>query len=401
MRASSWLVLTQLCLAAALLASSALYVHYLDPAASDFCGLDSGCEAVRRSPLAYLLGSTHFSLPMLAMLAYGGVFALSVRSWYVRAPIPDQAGLSGLRHPALALFAASFSGAAIAAALIAYQAFGLGSFCWLCLIVDISAIGAAVASFLFCLARRRSPEPLSPPLRPGAWALLAALVVGGPIGWSAVKPPQELPAGVAALYQPGKINVVEFADFQCPYCRKLHARLAPLLEQYGDEVHFVRLHKPLDEIHPMARQAAVAAVCASRAGKQEEMADALFTIPLSPAAITKAARDIGLDPEAFTECTSSATAAAAVAHDERQLPDEIFRGLPTTFIGHRQIVGALSEAAFRDALEKARGGPPAALGAAPYVGLWLGLFALVLALGRAGKRGSVASAGTRDTVENV
>ena len=109
---------------------------------------------------------------------------------------------------------------------------------------------------------------------PALWAFAAAVTLA-PILWHAIKPPPAIPKPVAALYQPGKINVIEFADFECPYCRRLHAILDPLVDAAGDRVNFVRLQRPLSQ-HVYAEHAARAALCAEAQGKGEAMADRLF-----------------------------------------------------------------------------------------------------------------------------
>src|SRR4051794_26621938 len=134
-----WLLATQLCVCVALLGSSALYVHYLDPAGSDFCGLRSGCEAVRRSGLSYFFGSTYLSLPLFSLLAQLLLLALSLRRGRARAEALRQGGLRALwALPEVTLFAAAGLGGMLALGLIAYQALVLGQYCWLCLVVDFS-----------------------------------------------------------------------------------------------------------------------------------------------------------------------------------------------------------------------------------------------------------------------
>jgi protein-disulfide isomerase len=181
--------------------------------------------------------------------------------------------------------------------------------------------------------------------------------VAGPIVWDAVKPEPAVPPTITALYQPGKINVVEFADFECPYCRRLHGVLSPLLAEYGAEVHFVRAHRPLLQ-HQNAVHAARMVICATAQGKGDELANRLFEIQLSPDAINGAAEALRLDPIELERCLASEAPDAALERDRALLPDAQLRGLPTTYIGAKQFVGVPSEAALRDALERARGTPP-------------------------------------------
>jgi protein-disulfide isomerase/uncharacterized membrane protein len=380
MRPSGWLFLAQLSCCTALAASAVLYVHYLNPLDSGFCGPTSGCEAARRSGLAYF-GSSAISLPLFAMLAFAGLLGSSLRRAAPARPV--RAGLAALwREPSLTLFALSGVGAAIALALIGYQALVLEEYCWLCLIADVAALCCAVFSGFYAGAVRRTGEAARSPLHTAAWAAIAGLLVAGPFAWEAVKPLSPIPSAVAALYQPGKINIVEFADFECPFCRQLHARLGPLLSEYGDQIHFVRAHRPLWR-HPNAERAARAAICAQALGQGEAMADALFEADLSPEAIDRLAEGLRLEPAAFDRCLGSEETTTALARDAALLPDAQLRGLPTLYVGRKEFVGVPTETALRDAIEKARRPPPLALSGQVYV---VGLGAALALAGVLGRR---------------
>lgn len=384
MRPSGWLFLTQLSIGVALAASAALYVHYLSPLDSGFCGPSSGCEAARRSGLGYF-GSRYVSLPLLSLVAFAALLGLSVRRPPAEPPAASGQATSGLgalwREPSVALFAASGVGAVLGLGFIVYQALVLQQFCWLCLIVDVAAVACAVFAFLAARALRKTGERASSPLRPAAWFGVAALLVGGPLLWDAIKPLPPIPPAIAALHQPGKVNVVEFADFQCPYCRRLHKVLSPLLAEYGDAVFFVRAHRPLEQ-HPYAEHAARAAICAEQQGKGEAMADRLFEVTLSDKAISGVAESLRLEPLAFDRCVTSADTTAALARDAALLPDGELRGLPTTFVGNQQFVGVPTEAALRDAFERARSAPPLAPSGGLFAALLAGAVGLVGFFGR-------------------
>jgi predicted DsbA family dithiol-disulfide isomerase/uncharacterized membrane protein len=377
-----WLLGTQLCACLALLASAALYVHYLDPADSDFCGLRSGCEAARRSGFSYFLGSPYISLPLFSMLAQIALLALSLRRGSDRAAALARGGAGALwALPELTLFAAAGLGAVLAVGLIAYQGLVLGAFCWLCMVTDVSVIGAALCALGWAGAVR-GQEALPPsPLRPAAWFAIAALLTAAPMLWNGVRPETPVPASVRALYVPDKINVVEFADFECPFCRRLHGVLKPLLAQYGDRVAFQRIMKPLD-MHPHAELAAHAALCAAAQGKGEEMADRLFTIQLSEDSILGSAEALRLDPGRYDACMSSAETEAELQRQAALLPDDQFKGLPTTYIGNAVIVGVPSELGLRDALDRALRAPRASLSGPVYVALTVLGLAVVSWLGR-------------------
>jgi predicted DsbA family dithiol-disulfide isomerase/uncharacterized membrane protein len=368
-RAPVWLVLCRSAVLVALLASSALYVHYLNPADSGFCGLHSGCEEVRRSALSYFQ-SQFLSMPLLGLVAYATVFVVS------------------LFQPSSALFAALAGvGGILGIALLGAQGLYVRAFCWLCTIVDASAVVAAATALL----HRRSVaggDAGADPLRRGAWTALLALSLVVPLGWTALKPSQPVPAVILRLYVPGKINVVEFADFECPYCRKLHPLLKRVLADYADRVHFVRKQVPL-EMHDLARPAARAAICAEAQGKGEELADRLMEIELAPADIRRAAVGLGVDVDAFERCLSSKDPDHRIDADRKLLESAGMDGLPTTYIGGTRILGVASEAAYRDAFDRAgrneeSGGVPAPV----YGALVAALFAAVAWLGRS-QRGTL------------
>lgn len=351
MRPSGWLFLSQLSICVALGASASLYVHYLDPADSDFCGLRSGCEAIRQSRLSYFLGSKYVSLPLFGLVAFSVLFGLSARVGRGGA-LARGSGSELWRRPELQLFAASGLGAVIGLGLIAYQALALEAFCWLCLIVDAAAIAAGAASFGLARSSLGNNEPAKSVLTlPALWAFAAAVAVA-PMAWHAIKPPPKVPPAIQALYQPGKINVIEFADFECPFCRRLHAILDPLVDEAGDRVHLVRLQRPLSQ-HIYAEHAARAALCAEAQGRGEAMADRLFSEKLDHDKIGSIAEQLRLDPGAFDACMGSEQTTRELERHVALLPDEEFVGLPTLYVGTQRFIGVPSEAALRDAFARA------------------------------------------------
>jgi len=348
-----WLLGTQLCVCVALLASAALYVHYLNPADSDFCGLRSGCEAVRKSGLSYFFGSAYISLPLFSILALLALLALSLRRGSARSEALASGGLRALwALPELSLFAVAGCGAVLALGLIAYQGLVLDAFCWLCLITDGSVLLAAACALGWARSVRGQASLPASPLRGSAWLAIALVLVVAPPLWTQVRPEAPVPPQIQALYVPGKINVVEFADFECPYCRRLHSVLQPLLEEYGNRVAFVRLQRPL-AAHPHAELAARSALCAAEQGQGEAMADRLFRMTLSPEAIRAAAEALRLDPARYDACMASPATTQTLERHAALLPDDQLLGLPTTFVGRTAILGVPTETALRDAFEGA------------------------------------------------
>lgn len=343
-----WLLVTRLFLLVALVASAVLYSYYLAPLDSQVCSAHSGCETLRRSELAYFFGSPFLSLPLFGMLAFAGVFALSL--WTESRPTSQ-------RHAPLCWALAL--GAATAVGLISYQALVAHAFCWLCLITDVSTLLAAVAAFLLHRANvLEANEAVAqrPVLQRWAWIGLATLATAAPLVWHGVRPLPPVHAKIRALYQPGKINIVEFADLECPHCRRLQPMLKKVITEYPYAVHFVRKHAPLPQ-HPHSERAAAAVICAeSLAQRGEEMVDLLVASELSNESIDAAARDLKLDASAFSSCVQAPETQARMFSDLALLREVGFEGLPTTYVGPQRFVGVRTEEAWRDAFERARRG---------------------------------------------
>jgi uncharacterized membrane protein/predicted DsbA family dithiol-disulfide isomerase len=356
-----WFVLLRIAALVALAGSSALTIDYLSPVPS-FCSASSGCGKVQQSEWAYLGG---LPLPAIGLAAFTALFTLSL--------LPDKR-----RRVAASV---AIAGAVLALTLLLVQAFVVGAFCALCVTVDVAAIVAGIAGLGAILTPASPPNP--EPLRDWAWAALAALAVTGPLLWPSARPAPDVPPALAAYYVRGKINVVEFVDFECPFCRLLHPELKKVVAEYGSRVNFVRLDLPL-EMHPNARGAARAHVCASERGKGDPMADELFqTDNLEASGLLAAAKKVGLDPKEFERCLAAPETEAKVQKSERILRDaELLQGLPTTFVGSEMLVGAQDAIALRDAFEKAAGGAERGIPAGLYIALLLVGAGVVVFFGR-------------------
>lgn len=103
------------------------------------------------------------------------------------------------------------------------------------------------------------------------------------------------------------VTLVEFSDFQCPYCQRINPVLDDVLASYGDQVRLVFMQFPLTSIHPQAFKAAEAALCANAQGEFWSMHDALFAQPkkLAPSDLEQRGNDLGLDMTAFSTCLDS------------------------------------------------------------------------------------------------
>jgi protein-disulfide isomerase len=139
------------------------------------------------------------------------------------------------------------------------------------------------------------------------------------------------------------VTIVEFADFECPYCARLAPILDRLIEQHPTQVRHVFRHYPLSTIHPMAHTAAVAAECAAVEGKFWEMHAVLFRDPrsLSREGLVEAATSVGMDRTVFAACLDSPTAKQAVERDLARARDLPIEGTPTIFINGRLYLGGI------------------------------------------------------------
>ncbi|MEO1374099.1 MAG: DsbA family protein [Cyanobacteria bacterium J06635_10] len=114
-----------------------------------------------------------------------------------------------------------------------------------------------------------------------------------------------------------KIILVEFSDFQCPYCGRASKTVSQFIERYGSRVVLVYKHFPLTRIHPQAKSAAKAAWAAARQGKFWEYHDALFSQQkqLGESLYVEIAEDLNLDIEQFNRDRNSVTAQIAIEQD--------------------------------------------------------------------------------------
>src|SRR5262249_44904402 len=200
------------------------------------------------------------------------------------------------------------------------------------------------------------------------WSALGILFVVAPLVWPNVKPQPPVPSSIQKLYLPGKINVVEFADFECPFCRMLHPTLKKLVKEYEGRVNFVRLNMPLKS-HEHAMDAAKGWVCGTAQNKKEPMADALFDAEdLSPIAIRRIAVSLGIDPTEFDRCVADPKTEAQIQAESKILKDAGFQGLPTTYVGGQALIGAQAEETFREAFADAERGDGSAGVPAPLFG---------------------------------
>ena len=139
------------------------------------------------------------------------------------------------------------------------------------------------------------------------------------------------------------VTIVEFTDFQCPFCRRASEPVAQLLEQSGTSVHYVFRNFPLD-FHDRAELAAEAAMAARAQGKFWEMHDLLFAHQkdLGRQTFIDLAEQLHLDVARFTSDLDSGKYKAEIAADRALGVEADVNGTPAFFINGRRIDGALS-----------------------------------------------------------
>jgi predicted DsbA family dithiol-disulfide isomerase len=143
------------------------------------------------------------------------------------------------------------------------------------------------------------------------------------------------------------VTVVEFSDFQCPYCARARPAVNQVREVYGDEVRIVFRHFPLG-FHTQAPKAGEAAVCAGEQGRFWEMHDRMFAQPgrLAVPDLKEHAASLGLDTRAFDQCLDSGRHAGLVERDTAAGARYGVSGTPAFFINGRPLVGAQPFEAF-------------------------------------------------------
>jgi protein-disulfide isomerase len=149
------------------------------------------------------------------------------------------------------------------------------------------------------------------------------------------------------------VVIVEFSDFQCPYCKNVVATVKQVLEKYPGKVKWIFRDFPLAQLHPDAPKAHEAARCAGAQGKFWEYHDVLFEKAprLRPADLKQYADDLKLDAAAFGQCLDSGRFAPAVASDLAEGNDLGISGTPTFYVNGRTLVGAQPYSAFQQAIE--------------------------------------------------
>jgi protein-disulfide isomerase len=171
-----------------------------------------------------------------------------------------------------------------------------------------------------------------------------------------LEPPRvEVASGGHPALGPGNapVTIVEFGDFQCPFCRAAESSVKAVRHKYGDHVQLVYVDFPLS-FHNNAMHAANAARCAGEQGKFWQYHDALFAdqAKLAPADLKATAKKLGLETAKFDICLSQGRYDNAISRDVALGHKLNVTGTPTFFIDGRLLEGAQPEASFIEVIDE-------------------------------------------------
>ena len=338
------------------------------------CLTGSGCDLVRASAFAYPLG---IPTPLIGLVFY------LVAAWAVLRTL-EAGRLVGLA-PGTALLWLTLAGAAASMVLTGLEAFVIHAFCTWCLVqagASIALLAAAVGLFgtdqpepiegHSRRARQRASQAFDGERRGltrtalfggsgGALAVVLLLAMGMTGGTPSSSPGGSTLAPAANPHLgTGPVEVVEFADFQCPAC----ATIAPILADLAssNSVTLVYRYFPLVSIHPNADASARATAAAARQGRFWEMSAAIYarqdawkdlSSTDADAFFRTIASDTGLDVEAWQTAYASSEIASVVDADRQAAEGMGLSGTPTLFIDGLLYRGQLSADAIRAAVSAA------------------------------------------------
>ncbi len=211
--------------------------------------------------------------------------------------------------------------------------------------------------------------------------VLASAIVAPLLGWAVISFVRRLPSNVRARQISGTaedlidlaedvdptrdhvrgpddapVTLVEYGDFECPYCGRAEPIVRELLTSFGDDVRYVWRHLPLNDVHGHAQLAAEASEAAAAQGAFWEMYDTLLSHQeaLDPKGIDQAARGLGLDTDRFWREVRGHDHAPRIAEDVASADASGVSGTPTFFINGRRHQGAYDIATLTAGVRAAR-----------------------------------------------
>lgn len=231
----------------------------------------------------------------------------------------------------------------------------------------LSGIGFTIALFIVGLAIE---DPETQDL--ARVGVLAASVIAFLLGWvilrvgDRIRPPMAVGAKLVRPFDPQRdhyrgrpdapYQIVEYGDFECPFCSRATGSVDAVVEYFGDDVRWVWRHLPLEMVHPHAKEAAQASEAAALQGRFLDMARTLFANQenLATDELCRCARDLGLDMDRFTADLRSPAVMRRVEDDQLDAELMDLHGTPTFFIGERRHKGPYDSGTLIKALEAER-----------------------------------------------
>jgi Na+/H+ antiporter NhaA len=243
--------------------------------------------------------------------------------------------------------------------------------------------GGAVAGIGFTVALLISSIAFEgPQLEEAKLGVLGAAIVSALLSWTVFQAIRRIPAQVRARQLLGTadelldlsddvdperdhvrgpdaapVTLVEYGDYECPYCGQAEIVIRELLDQFGDELRYVWRHLPLNDVHSHAQTAAEAAEAAGAQGDFWGMHDKLLATQdeLTLEDLERYAGELGLDVERFTEELRRREHAERVAEDVASADASGVAGTPSFFINGRRHQGAYDVDTLSKAVRAARG----------------------------------------------
>jgi protein-disulfide isomerase len=154
-----------------------------------------------------------------------------------------------------------------------------------------------------------------------------------------------------------KITIVEFADFQCPYCQASSYVIRQVVNEFGSDVRFVFRHFPIEYVHPLAPALALASMCANEQGKFWPIHDRFFQHQESIADrndIDLQAQAVGLNMRDYNNCMLAKRWEEAINKDLSDAIQLGGRGTPTWLVNGKKIEGHLTIDAWRQIIQSLR-----------------------------------------------
>jgi protein-disulfide isomerase/uncharacterized membrane protein len=317
-------------------ASSLLLVDYLRPAPL-FCGAGGGCDQLRHSPFSSWFG---VPTPLFGVLAFAALAVVGV--------------LRGERARQIHMLVAA--GVCVVGAFLLALQLVLRTFCVYCTFVDLSALASLATAYFRVREAADRPEGRN-------WLAIPLGAVGAacflPLSMGLLAPHEPVPEVIAEEAKrtpPGKVTIVDFIDYECPFCRRTHADLQSVVEPHKDRVRVVRKNVPLDALHPHARAAARGAVCADDQLAGDAMSDLLVATPtleFTDEGLVRLAKRLQLDEQRFRLCLQDPVTDKRIEADREVFRASGGQGLPTIWIGDRKIEGMRGPEALKTALDAA------------------------------------------------